>query len=198
MIRLGSENSEQATADLRLELEKLFSKFSPSDIPSYHRESVINLCLHKGVWPQADSKPMVLIDAAKTKTELMQAIDAIPEVAPKVHLKINALLQALCKQSFLGNIIHTQRRMWGVPAIDREGSTLQLIAKKLEDAIIALGADKIEVTEDTQKALKAESDRNVYLDQSLIKYPNLQHVVSSCCGKMVEQKPNVSTTAPKM
>lgn len=174
IVRLAAENSDQAGIDLRQALENFFNQHTPNELTAYDRPKLLQAMLTQHAWPTAESRPFAAKDGDvwKVKDELLGVMKTILDK----NLKVNALLQSLCKDSFLGTIFHYQRGWIKAPSV--QAGTLKLITIALEDALLSNPDGRLELLEDTKIALQKELERNPGFNQSLFKYPNIQHLVS--------------------
>lgn len=188
-IRAFSASGNVRPIELRQAIESYFKKFMLSELETYSHVYIITAVLHQQAWPETkpprpDAKPDAEPeferefeaknnDLAKVKAELLAAMENIADV----NLKLNALLQSLCKITLLGRIFHTPRGMtW--PSIEK--GSLRDVAIQLEQTILHMNdQSSYQLLEETKVALQKEVARNPSLNASLIKYPNLQLLVSN-------------------
>lgn len=171
LINLSLENSEEANRSLQIRLQAFFQNYLPYDISAYSRENFIGILLKSGAWPPNPN--IEFPDIGKLKTELIAVIKSIMD---NNNLKINALMQSLCKNTLLGHIFHFSWHMYGVPSIS--SGTLKEAAIALNEILISVKGQKFELLEDTLQALREEFDRNKDFDQSLRAYPYIHDTIS--------------------
>jgi|GEM_PF-5215307 hypothetical protein len=166
--RLANEGSKEADTDLQTELRRLFTEHVPNEIPSYLQLSLLNTLMRKNSWPVQNAESLALNDAGTTKEQLVDLV--FKSEIPK-QTKVNAALQALCKETFLGSILHTPRNYLKSPSLS--AGRLSSLAAKLEDLVNTGGIEDIVLSGDTIDALKAESRRNPAFANELKSFPHV-------------------------
>ncbi|VVC76588.1 hypothetical protein AQUSIP_19100 [Aquicella siphonis] len=175
--KLALENTPEADRSLHIALRSLFTTHSPLDIAPYQRIRIFSVLTEAKAWPAEDAAEIPFSDLGETKDHLIHVMSLVTDD----NLKMNAMMQSLCKQTFLGRIFHTPRISLGsltAPCIT-SGRLLQ-VAEALEQAIRYTSPRAPQVSEATAAALRAEAVRNPAFPQALQQYPHLYQAVKSC------------------
>lgn len=167
---------ENKGVELRQALETFYKNFALKELDIYiSRPNFVGAVLTQHAWPQDDTRRFTSKqDLGYVKAELLEAMLAIGDM----DLKINALLQSLCTCTFLGKIFYMPRYFTST-AVDK--GSLAEITTQLEQAILKMSSQgsSYQLLEDTKLALQKEVENNANFHAILIKYPNLQLLVSN-------------------
>jgi len=164
-------NDPSASDNLRRTLTAFFLKHELSDMAPWSRPKFINVLLKQNAWP-VDEKLLVTNVSQNMKDKLIETFNEFT----KVELKVGAMLQSLCKQTFLGQIFH---RQLGWTKCTLISGHLNIILMALQNILKDVDIRTLTFIDSTRKALQQESVReNSTLTKDLLIYPNVNNLVT--------------------
>lgn len=176
IFSLVNENTAEANYSLQGALARLFTNHSPLDIGSFQKIRIFNALTSSNAWPGESTPAIPFTNVGQAKDDFLHVMNSLRDN----DLKFNALMQSLCKQTFLGSVFHTQRHFggtWTAPAVS--SGRLLKVAEALEALIQGHLPAVFPLSDATAAALRAESQRNNSFLQSLASYPNLYQTVQT-------------------